>query len=652
MNIKSIISAILVVLLLAGCGSKDLADSNISNNETDPSSSPTQGSTGPFVPGSENQLTYYVNLPHDAHWTLSTYMCSGVEAIVLSNKKLDSLLNSPVKQDLFANNGGIALHTFEDAQAMQYPLYLYQTYRGMDWEQMVQLKREAEAGNADAEVALREQEQLYAEDFATLKAEDLPQFYSYLLEIQTGYDALGTVARHHSVDLQLGQDTIEVPLGTLDITNLPLWEDLPEAEELPQQELEAVQVSYWTDTAQLPKVKIDATSQPQVLTGVAYMGSEVTLTDICLTWTENGQTITYQWDGVTHVTIPANTQVALSAKLHHNGKSVMGYCAGGYFAISRECEGKNQRLWFSLPLTQYWNVYELYAMVVDGIDLAPYYAYSQGYTPAESVKKEPEQMQIFDKQLFQQQGCTVTAVSAFIDEFAYTLRFALENGTEENTEFFFENLYINGYRYKKYPSWVVPAGERVEMEIVFPWEELQVCSITEKSAESVFLLEANLTVRQEDRQYVIESQPLHPLYTQGEEKMPIPVVTPNMTLLLDTEAFQLWVVGDRVPPGSMFHQAAGDGEVYYSKVLFVNKSDQNLIFRIVGATVNGELVSTGYVCIASAGRFVMEEYVVFFPNRDQLTVVENITLSVMVEAADRTWTENYAVTYYPDIQIP
>lgn len=655
MKIKGIICAILTVLLFAGCGPVDLPDTNISNIGTSISDStniPAQGSAVPSLPGSENPLTYYVNLPQDAHWSLSTYMCSGVEAFVFSSKKLDSLLNSPVKQDLFANNGGMALHSFDDAQAMEYPLYLYQTYRGMDWEQMAQLKREAEAGNTDAKAALREQEQLYAQDFAALTAEDLPLFYTYLLEIQTCYDALGTAARHHGVQLQFGQDDVAVPLGTLDITNLPFWENLPEAEELPQKGLEAVQVSYWTDTAQLPKVKIDATEQPQVLTEIVYLGGEVTLTDICLTWTENGQAITYQWDGVSSVTVPGNTQVDLSATLHHNGKSVMGYCAGGYLAINREYEGKNQRLWYSLPLTQHWNVYELYAMVVDGIDLAPYYAYAQGYTPAETVTKEPDQVQILDKPLFQQQGCTVTAVDARVDEFAYMLRFALENGTAENVEFIFENLYINGYRYRKYPSWVVPAGERVEMEIVFPWEELQICGITEKSAEAIYLLEADLTVRREDRQYLVERQPLTPLYTQGEIVEPTLVVTENMTLLLDAEKFQLWVVRDRIPQGSIFDQSAGDGEVYYSEVLFVNKSDQNLVFRILGATVNGEPVSTGYVCIASAGRFVMEEYVVFFLDRDQLTVVENITLSIMVEAADCSWTENYAVTYYPNIQIP
>lgn len=642
MKIKRVICAILAVLLFSGCGLVGQPESS------EPTSTESQSSVLPsapewgFTPGT---LTYYVNFPQSEHWTLSTYMGSGVQTIVLSNENLDSLMSSPIDHNSsFSSHVGIALRSFDDMEAMQYPLYLYQTYRGMDWGQMAQLKQEAEDGNADALSRLQEYEQMFAEDFAALAAEDIPQFYTYRLVLQTAFSDGRKAKRYHSMELIFGSDTITVPLGILDINNLPLWDGLPEAEELIQKEQEAVQVSYWTDFAELPAVQIAATAQPQVLTGIAYLGGEVTFSDICLSWTADGQTITQQWDGTTPITIPADTQASLSAILHHNGKSVMGYCAGGYLTISREYEGKNQRLWYSLPLTQHWNVYELYAMVVDGIDLAPYYAYAHDYTPAESEHETPGWEQTFDQMLFSQDGFSVTAVSARADDFAYTLTLLFENGNEESVEVFFEKLYINGYLYQQYPSCKVSGSGRTEMEVSFPWEELDVCGITEKSLEAVFLLEMNLTVKTENGQYVVKREPLLPLYAQGAEMDPTPVVTPEMTLLLDTELFALWVVRDWVSQDNLVNQ-------YRSRILFVNKSDQVLYFNITGATINGETKHAGYACLAEAGRFVIDEYTVFSPSDHRWATVEEITVSFSVEAADFSWKEDYTATYYPNIPL-
>ena len=636
MKLRMFGTMILAALLLTGCV-EDPTQSTAPAETTAPStpSAPEQS----YTPG---ELTYYVNLPQTMHWSLSTYMESDVQAMVLSIRNLDALEHQVLGDDLFVNNGGMSISPLEDEAAMEYPLYLYQTYRDMDWEQMVKLKQEAEAGNADAAEKLKEYEQLYIDDFAALSAEDLPEVYPYLLHIQTGYDEENFAKRGHSVEIQLGQDVVTVPLGTLDITDLPLWEGLPEAEELPQKALDAVQVSYWTDTAELPVVQIEQASKPQVLTGIAYYGAEVTLSDISLTWEENGEIVTRQWDGSTPVTIPAFTKASLSATLHHNGKSVMGYCAGGYLAISREYEGKDQRLWYSLPLTQYWNVYELYAMVVDGIDLAPYYAYAQGYTPAEIKYEESEPVHRFDQQLMQQDGFTVTALCAYADEFGYTISLFLENATAEEAEFFFGRTYVNGYLYPRTTSFRVPAESQINVEITFPWEEMDSCGFTGKSADEFDLVELSVSVGNSDIQQAA-------LHIHGTDITLKPTVTLGMTKLVDTEKYELWVIEDRIPQSSIVAQGKSPRDEYVSKILFVNKSDQSLILQITDAKANGVATNAIYACTAAAGRFVIGEYTLFQPSNYSWPDVESVTLSFVVYNSD--WEETHSATYYPNIPL-
>lgn len=627
MIIRRIIVVILAALLLAGCDPVEPVN-------TEPSA-PEQN----YTPG---ELTYYVNLPQAMHWSLSTYMESDVYAMVLSSRNLDALEHHVLEDDLFVNNGGMTISPLEDEAAAEYPLYLYQTYRGMDWEQLVKLKQEADAGNADSAAKLEEYEQLYADDFAALSAEDLPQVYPYLLHIQTGYDEANFAKRGHSVEIQLGQDVVTVPLGTLDVTDLPLWEGLPEAEELPQKALDTVRVSYWTDTAELPAAQIKGTSEPQVLTGLAYLGGEVKLSDICLTWEENGETVTHQWDDSTPITIPAFTDATLSATLHHEGKSVMGYCAGGYLAISRECDGKNQRLWYSLPLTQYWNVYELYAMVVDGIDLAPYYAYAQCYTPAEMEYEKSEPVHTFDQQLMQWDSFSVSALSAYADEFGYTLTLVLENTTADNAEFLFRGTYVNGYNYPRGTSFKVPAGSQIHAEITFPWEEMEACGFTKKSADAFELIELSVSVGNDDIQRAA-------LYINGTDVMLKPTVTPEMTKLVDTEKYELWVIEDRIPQPSIMEHGKPPRDEYVSKILFVNKSDQSLVLKTNDVKVNGKTTDGIYAGTVAAGRYVIDEYTLFQPSYYSWTDVESVTLSFVVYTSD--WEETHTATYYPNVPL-
>lgn len=626
MKIRKTFVGILAALLLAGCGPVEPVN-------TEPSA-PGQS----YTPG---ELTYYVNLPQSMHWSLSTYMESDVYAMVLSSRNLDALEHHVLEDDLFVNNGGMTISPLEDDAATEYPLYLYQTYRGMDWEQMAELKKEAEAGNADSAEKLKEYEQMYIDDFAALTAEDLPEVYPYLLHIQTGYDEANFAKRSHNVEIQFGEDAVTVPLGTLDVTDLPLWEGLPEAEELPQKALDTVRVSYWTDTAELPAVQIERTSNPQVLTGIAYHGAEITLSDLSLTWEENGETVIHQWDGSTPITIPAFTEASLSATLHHGGKSVMGYCAGGYLAISRECEGENQRLWYSLPLTQYWNVYELYAMVVDGIELAPYYAYAQGYTPAEAENEEAEPVHTFDQQLIQWDGFSISALSAYADDFGYTLTLMLENTTADNADFLFGRTYVNGYLYPRSTSFMVPAESQITAEFSFPWEEMNSCGFTEKSANAFELIELSASIGSGDIQRSA-------LYIHGTDVMLKPTVTPEMTKLVDTEEYEVWIVGDRIPKASIFdnNRVVDD---YISKILFVNKSDQSLNLKITGVEVNGEATDAVYACTAAAGRFVLREYSLFQPSYYSWTEVKSVTLSFAVYTSD--WEETHTATYYPNIPL-
>lgn len=631
-----IIAVVLIVLLLSGCN----ADPQIGNTPTAPGQN--------YTPG---ELTYYFNLPQEGQWTLSTHMGGKIYAMVLSSKSLDSLMNNAIDPGLdFYSWVNLYLNEFDEADAKEYPLYLYQTYQGMDWKKVAELKKQAEDGDAEAETNLRKYEQMYADKFATLTAEDLPEVYPYLLEFRTTFSKKGYAYRYHNMDLKLGRDEVTVPLGSLFLSELPLWDGLPEAEELAQENLNAIPVSYWTDTAELSSVQLAATEQPQTLTGIAYLGAEVTLSNIFLTWEEGGEIVIHEWDGASPFTIPGGVEASLSATLHHGGKSVMGYCAGGYLAISREYKSENQRLWYSLPLTQHWNVYELYAMVVDGIDLAPYYAYAQGYTPAEPKQDESVWETSFGDVIYDKDGYEVTAVSAQADDFAYRLTLSLKNKTKEDVTFYWDFFYVNGYKTVGTGHCDVPAGEQAQVQIDLPWEAMAEFGVTVDGPEQINLLDNRLTVKNGNGEWLIISEPMQ-LLTKEVTVGPEYTVTPEMIQLVNAEKYEVWLVNDYICEGSIFYPYAMEAGKYYSKILFVNKADESMSFRITDVTVNGEVVPTGASCFLPPERFMLDEYFVFDPKQYKWDTAEEISITVKIEAADGSWTETSTACYNPDIPL-
>lgn len=63
----------------------------------------------------------------------------------------------------------------------EFPFWLYQTYRGLDWNAVAKVAEAAQSGDPDAQCKLKEYETLFLEDYEALTVADLPQINGYCM---------------------------------------------------------------------------------------------------------------------------------------------------------------------------------------------------------------------------------------------------------------------------------------------------------------------------------------------------------------------------------------------------------------------------------------------------------------------------------------
>lgn len=160
--------------------------------------------------------------------------------------------------------------------------------------------------------------------------------------------------------------------------------------------------------------------------------------------------------------------------------------------ISREVAGENQRLWYPVALTQSWNVYELFALVEDGLDLAPYYAYIQSYEKPEPLEQEmPKSVSGFQSAVLRDdEKLKVEIAEISGDKFAYTLRLRMENPSDTTQTFDIARWIFNSFQYGgRTDTLTVPAGETIDRVYAFPWEELNQWGISASHIEEIHTAE-------------------------------------------------------------------------------------------------------------------------------------------------------------------
>lgn len=259
-----------------------------------------------------------------------------------------------------------------------FPLWIYQTYRGLNWETLPETW-DSGMGIPDA----------YGEDYMALKREDLPEFYLYSCEVLIGLDETGnTMALSkdetiHTLDIQMGEERYTVDVGEIRIHAEPLIDES----------------GYWPDgifgfysgaaistdsdfygpgyvTANLGHYGVE---KDITLTGFSLMEeiegtAELVETKVYLSDNESEYGMEILWDGESPIPVQAGQYYTVEVVIHDSRMD--GLCYGGriYPQLTFRYQGESYTQAEGISLTRENNEpWVWYAGGLDGLDIAPYY---------------------------------------------------------------------------------------------------------------------------------------------------------------------------------------------------------------------------------------------------------------------------------------
>lgn len=514
----------------------------------------------------------YVNLPRNICWDLYPSSDSRLEFMVLTKEKPDENQSAYFNMDLYSHS--IKWQRNHD----DYPFWLYQTQRGMDWDKLGELREKAENGDEIAREEFQKYQESYRSDYELFLKEDIPHIFgsTVILDIQ---DASFQSAQLHQLPIHVGNEVMQIPVGRLNLHGENLNDTVPfTGKEVRMNRLPTVPVSYWNSKAELPEVVIPAEDTEQVLTNASCLGlrAEVRLQ------VKIGANETKEWDGQSELTIPAGESAHIWGKILHSGNGVLGYYGDGFFTVSRKLANEDQRLWYPLTLSQQWNTYELYAYVEQGLDLTSYYQYIGLYEQAVPTQDIPETV---SKQgsvvLRDDAGLKVELTHISWDDYAYTLHFQAENRSKKEQYFDAVTLAFNTYCYGDGgPELQIPPEEIVQMSFSYPWDELKRWGVNAVSGEDIYrieIVELNTTEENPWKSYVIS-----PNGKENSLRTPIK----NEILLSENENYALYYCGSYNKIANPVSSLV-TGDLCEVGILFENKQSERSNYFMTADKING-----------------------------------------------------------------
>lgn len=529
---KWILCVLCLMVLLAGCTEQE--------QETIPT---TAGEFSIDIA----DFSYYVNISDERVWDLCPFMDTQLTYMLLTKEPLEE--NSAVTLNFTHSCKYTHVECSEDWMT-EFPFWLYQTYRGVDWNVVAELAESARNGDKDAQRELVEYETLYLEDYEALTADDLPQIYGYWItnNITTAdYNTGSTGARYEELPLIIGSEELIVDVGVLNVYSQG-WDQYLASEEVDQDiyrgRLADACPTYWGDgIVTLAPMVVSEEDHPQTLTAMELYGVEGKILDIQVTF--GGKT--QSWDGMSPLEIPAKTTARLVVTLQTQANQIIGYCEDANISLQREINGLTQRLWYFASVSQSWNIYELYAMMVDGLDISAYYAYSAQWEQPESVQALQSNIITFDTvTVADTHEYSLQVTGASWDDHAYTLYFTAANRTEQSLDLSLSNVYLNNRDFGREFTIQLAPGEAGEFRWHIAWETMAEYGIYAQTGKEILSIEFifnplydGMLPVDENGYFVMNDQytSIYPLGEDSVQNAPI-----QGTLVLETDQIRLYAV--------------------------------------------------------------------------------------------------------------
>lgn len=275
-----------------------------------------------------------------------------------------------------------------------FPLYLYQTYAGIDWAKVGSLYTDYfyavdrhEAGELDASqvkeafAAYSYAVTEYASDYTNLELDDIPRFYEYLIQITI--DDAAVEETFSSVQVTIGDTVYDVDIGEIYIRPNPGYTDATDYLSL------SLGSPLWLNSYPFGtgiencQSDIYYAEESVTLTGLSFWEdtmSTVEVLDVTIVLSDSADGvfersgIEIKWDGETPIYVEQGKYVGLYLTVQDERMKEINYHSNLYPVLEFECGGSTYELGSEIPLYRHYSdTWLLYAMGLDGLDMESYF---------------------------------------------------------------------------------------------------------------------------------------------------------------------------------------------------------------------------------------------------------------------------------------
>ncbi len=389
---------ILICFFTAGC---TLADSP-SNDPADVIQGPNQESIF-FVAGNDHYDLYV-----DHSWI------PGPEIILLSRENI-STENIHVSLDVQAEytvhvtkqETGTSLTTYDiyeedgtrevtatSINANDFPLYLYQTYAGMDWANVGKLYMEYRSAMENHEAGKLDGDQVnaalsaynyaateYVSEYMELKIEDLPKFYEYLIQIKIDNAEVAETLK--SVQITINNTVYDVNIGEIYIRPSPGYSDCDDYLSFAMGSPLWLSCYPYGPGIEECQSNTYYAEMPVTITGLRFWEntlSTVDVLDVSVVLSDDvngafdGAGIEIKWDGETPIYVEQGKFITLVLTVQDDRMKEISYHSNLYPVIEFEHNGNLFELASEIPLYRYYSdKWLLYTIGLDGLDMESYF---------------------------------------------------------------------------------------------------------------------------------------------------------------------------------------------------------------------------------------------------------------------------------------
>lgn len=275
-----------------------------------------------------------------------------------------------------------------------FPLYLYQTYAGIDWADVGQKYVEyydIMAKNATGEgdgnqinAALNRYNYAATEfinDYTQLAIDDLPTYYEYLIQVYI--DRVEIDEEFTTVQVTVGDTVYDVEIGKVYIRQNP---EIPSGYEYFRTKIGS---PYWLNSfpygsgIEQCQSGVFYTKESITLTGLSFLEnttSTVTVLDIIAVIADDemeadvGNGIEIQWDGITPIYVEKGKYVKFFMTFQDDRLKEINYHSNIYPVYELEYGQTSYEVITEIPLYRYYtDKWLLYAIGLDGLDMESYF---------------------------------------------------------------------------------------------------------------------------------------------------------------------------------------------------------------------------------------------------------------------------------------